>query len=769
MTYTASVTGPDGETYTDQKVVTIPAAGYTYKDPVYTWTETTNGWSVTALKECNEDSLQNITETVDAVYSEPTPATCTEPGKGLWTATFQNTAFETKTKEVDLPALGHDWHFEGFTWTPVSSGYTAVANYICQNDETHVQTVTASVSGEITDPTCDQDGAAVYTATVVAANTPDNQPRTDTKTDVIPATGHSWGAVTYEWVETDEGYICSASRVCATNPAHKESEDAVGVAEVTTPATCTTAGLTTYTATFENTAFETQTKEVEVPATGHEWGEPIWTWEGNDDDGYTAATATFTCANDSSHTETVTDDHLDKVSVAPTATESGSDTYTASVTGPDNKTYEKQRVVTVAPAGYTFGEVTYDWIKTTDGYDVKATKPCNENHDLDVVETVKATKTVVKEPTCEEVGEVRYTVSFDNSAFEAQTRTDAIPALGHDWGEVTYVWADDNSTCTATRVCSRDDSHVDTETATATAKVTKQPTCTAKGTTTYTAKFENKDFETQTKEVKDVPALGHDYQFKSWEWSEDHTYAIAKFTCSHNSGHKKNVSVDATVEKTEPTYEKDGSIVYTVLLTAADSPDGKKHSDKYTETIPALTAPAAKITNLNTDVKTSSNKIVLSYKSKNAVKYKIRYRVDGGKWKTIKTTEKSYSIKNIQANAYYDIKVAGINKAGKQGKYTSLRRRYTGGIKFKVKSPSKGLIKVTAKAKENLVGYQIRYNTNKTKSGAKSVKVKTTENLVKELELKSGTTYYVWVRPLMSRNGKTYIGVYDVKIKITVK
>ena len=41
-------------------------------------------------------------------------------------------------------------------------------------------------------------------------------------------------------------------------------------------------------------------KDVLIPATGHDWGEPEWTW-----DGVTSATATFTCINDASHNESV--------------------------------------------------------------------------------------------------------------------------------------------------------------------------------------------------------------------------------------------------------------------------------------------------------------------------------------------------------------------------------------------------------------------------------------------------------------------------------
>ncbi len=80
--------------------------------------------------------------------------------------------------------------------------------------------------------------------------------------------------------------------------------------------------------------------------------------------------------------------------------------------------------------------------------------------------------------------------------------------LGHSWGSVTYTWSKDYSSCTAKRVCTRDSSHVITETVKTTAK-TKAATCTANGTKTYTtAKFKNSVFKAQTKTVT-LKALGH--------------------------------------------------------------------------------------------------------------------------------------------------------------------------------------------------------------------------------------------------------------------
>ena len=71
----------------------------------------------------------------------------------------------------------------------------------------------------------------------------------------------------------------------------------------------------------------------------------------------------------------------------------------------------------------------------------------------------------------------------------------------HTWGEVTYKWSSDNKTCTATRVCLDRSTHIETETATATSKVTKEPTTTSSGTAVYTATFKNTAFKTQTKNV----------------------------------------------------------------------------------------------------------------------------------------------------------------------------------------------------------------------------------------------------------------------------
>lgn len=78
----------------------------------------------------------------------------------------------------------------------------------------------------------------------------------------------------------------------------------------------------------------------------------------------------------------------------------------------------------------------------------------------------------------------------------------------HVFGDPAYAWSEDYSTCTATRVCAEDETHVEKETANATSVTTA--TCTEDGTRTYTAAFTNPAFTSQTKSVSEK-ATGHTY------------------------------------------------------------------------------------------------------------------------------------------------------------------------------------------------------------------------------------------------------------------
>ena len=83
----------------------------------------------------------------------------------------------------------------------------------------------------------------------------------------------------------------------------------------------------------------------------------------------------------------------------------------------------------------------------------------------------------------------------------------------HDWGEVKYTWTSDN-TCKAERVCKHDNTHIESETVTASGTVITAATCKEKGKMKYTATFENTAFTKQEKEV-DIDFAEH--TFGKWQ------------------------------------------------------------------------------------------------------------------------------------------------------------------------------------------------------------------------------------------------------------
>ncbi len=162
-------------------------------------------------------------------------------------------------------------------------------------------------------------------------------------------------------------------------------------------------------------------------------------------------------------------------------------------------------------------------------------------------------------PTCTETGLTEgWHCSNCGRVFVAQEVV-PINSSNHNYGTPTYVWAEDGSTCSATAICQRDESHVATENATITSAVTTAATCEGKGTTTYTATFENEPFSTQTKAIEDIPALGHNYAL-TYAWAEDGSNCTATAICQRDESHTatENATITSAVT-TAATCEGEGT------------------------------------------------------------------------------------------------------------------------------------------------------------------------------------------------------------------
>jgi len=226
------------------------------------------------------------------------------------------------------------------------------------------------------------------------------------------ALGHSYGEATYTWTATDDGWSCTAERVCANDKSHNETETVAGVYSVVTEATCGAIGVGKYTATFEKTAFETQTKKVYMQATGNHTGGTEW--KSDDTQHWHECTVCHAECDFAEHVLTTTE------AKAATCTEKGYEAYdTCSTCG--FTTYTETDAL-----GHNYGE----WVETT-----KAT----------------CTTAGVKTKTCTRCGE---------------KETEAVAALGHD----TVSHEAKAATCTeggwnAYETCSRCDYTTKVETA----------------------------------------------------------------------------------------------------------------------------------------------------------------------------------------------------------------------------------------------------------------------------------------------------------------
>lgn len=414
-----------------------------------------------------------------------------------------------------------------YTWTPTDSGYTCKAVRECkdpENGKKHYREETAKVEAKTTkQATCEEEGEIVYTATFENKTETDKKDdakaedtkkadakaaesglfKTQTRAVKINALGHKYGEVTYTWNQTDNGYTCTASRVCENDSSHGETETVEASREVTKAPTCEEEGEEVYTAVFTNEAFETQTQTVKTGALGHHFGDVSYEWT-KTDKGYTC-TASAVCDVDS-YTATETVEAAAEVTKAPTCEEKGEETYTAVFTNPAFET--QTQTVEIGALGHLYGEASYKWTKTDKGYTCTATRICqNDNTHVDK-EAVAAAVEVAKAATCEEKGEETYTAVFTNKAFKTQTKTVETDALGHLYGEVSYKWTkeDKGYSCTASRVCENDKNHVEKETVTAAYKVITKATSDKAGEGLYTAAFKNAAFEEQSKKVKLVAA-----------------------------------------------------------------------------------------------------------------------------------------------------------------------------------------------------------------------------------------------------------------------
>ena len=273
----------------------------------------------------------------------------------------------------NTPAHDHEWGEPNWYWNDYDS---AVVTFTCKTDDSHINTVNATVSSNTIAATCESDGKTVYTATA----TFEDKTYTDEKTVILPALGHKYHDPVWVW---GDNHSATALFVCENDVSHTITESAV-VTIKTDAATCTEEGAATYIATADfNGNVYTDGKTEILPILGHDYVSVI---------------------------------------TSPTCTEQGYTTYTCSRC---NDSYVSDNV---AALGHDYESVVTSAKCTEQGYTTYTCSRCNDSYVSDNVAALGHDYAgVATLPTCTEQGYTTYTCSRCNDSYVS----DNVAALGH--------------------------------------------------------------------------------------------------------------------------------------------------------------------------------------------------------------------------------------------------------------------------------------------------------------------------------------------------
>ena len=263
----AFLSTPSSGTYSTTYQFIQPSFRFTYNGRYWTMPSETSYYTYDedTLATFKTDYLQLSTIPYVAYnYVPAKAATCTEDGNiayytdsdGNYYILDGTNYIETTASAVKVPKTGHDWNSPTYTWSSDNSKVTA--KRVCKNDASHVDTETANASSRVAKAaTCTSKGKTTYTAQFSNSAFVKQEKTLEN----ISALGHSYGTPQYTW--SADGSSCTATVSCTRSGcSEKIEEQAVITSSVKTPATYTAKGWTRYTASFSDSHFSSQTKDV---------------------------------------------------------------------------------------------------------------------------------------------------------------------------------------------------------------------------------------------------------------------------------------------------------------------------------------------------------------------------------------------------------------------------------------------------------------------------------------------------------------------------
>lgn len=339
----------------------------------------------------------------------------------------------------DIVKGGHKW-----TYKKTGTNTSVCLCTVCGKTKEHDFSIFSDKESEKKDPTCTKAGMVVATCA-------DCGRRRWVYDETRPALGH-------DWKDNGDGTATCQREGCGKSHTHTLDEG-----EVTKKPSCKEKGVKTYRCTETNCNY---TKTEDIAATGHNWNDGKITTKATCDHTGVKTYTCKTCGDTRTETIAMLEHTWDEgqVTTKPTCTKKGIRTYTC-------KVCKATKTEDIEATGHDYKVKDHkDATCTEDGYTTSVCKNCGDEKK----ETIKATghqHTEVrgaKKATCIEEGYTGDTYCTDcgNMIFTGKK----IEKTDHTW---------DNSV------------------------VSKDPTCTEKGSKTYTCAVCR---ETKTEEI---PATGH--------------------------------------------------------------------------------------------------------------------------------------------------------------------------------------------------------------------------------------------------------------------
>lgn len=345
-----------GNTATTPDAVTIKATGHTYTEFV------DDGNGTTHTKSCSKCGEGKVTQAHTwGPASCETAATCTVCGA------------------KNGSALGHTYGNPQFTWIASGEGYTVTAVFVCTScsaSESKACTVTSDMKAA----ECTKDGSKTYTAKVVAGS----KEHTDTKVDIIKATGHNME------------HKSAVKAGCETKGCKEHWE-------------CKNCGKLYLDDSGRN---ETTKESLVIAAMGHDNTEYI--------------------ANDDGNTHSVRCKNCKKVKATEEHMGGTASCHTKARCQKCNAEYG-------GFAEHKYGQPEFDWKRIENSYAVTAVFTCKNTGCTDAAaghskrESCTVESLITKKASCTGEGSIVYTARFGNYS---DSKNEVIPAAGHKLSHV---------------------------------------------------------------------------------------------------------------------------------------------------------------------------------------------------------------------------------------------------------------------------------------------------------------------------------------------